>query len=139
MKGRPIKPSEQDAFIAHLSETGNVRQSCQLSGFKHVAIYKRRKDDAEFAKRWDDAMDLAYAARLDLLKAEALRRAHDGVEEPVFYLGVEVAKVRKYSDSLLMFMIKQLDPSFRERATAEINNAGGGAIHVHITPADQDL
>ncbi len=69
------------------------------------------------------------------LEAEAFRRAHDGIEDPVVYQGrfvylngpdgeplldadgnPRLAKLRKYSDTLLMFLMKAAMPEkYRER------------------------
>ena len=51
-----------------------------------------------------------------MLEAEAWRRAHDGIEEPILYKGQVVTHVRKYSDLLLMFLLKGLRPEkFRDK------------------------
>jgi hypothetical protein len=50
------------------------------------------------------------------LEDEALRRAYHGVEEPVFYEGVQCGSVTRYSDKLLMFLLKARHPAkYRER------------------------
>jgi hypothetical protein len=78
--------------------------------------------------------DLAYAEKfasareeaVDLLEGEALRRAVQGVEEPVFYKGERVDKgqVRRYSDVLLIFLLKANRPvKFRDRV--EITDPDG--------------
>ncbi len=90
--------------------------------------YNWRKGDEAFATAWDEALD----AGTDALEDEAVRRAHEGVEEPVFYQGEEVARVRKYSDNLLMFLLKGRRPErFRERT--EISGPGGGPVRVVLS------
>ena len=53
----------------------------------------------------------------DSLEAEARRRAVEGVEEPVgWYKGQAGGVVRKYSDTLLIFLLKGRRPElYRER------------------------
>ena len=47
----------------------------------------------------------------DILEAEAHRRAVEGVEEPVgWYKGQAGGTVRRYSDVLLMFLLKGVLP-----------------------------
>lgn len=79
-----------------------------------------RKNDPEFAEAWL----LALEAGNDVLEAEALRRAVDGVDEPVFTQKGELAgHVRKYSDTLLALLLKaHLPEKFRERS--EVKHAG---------------
>ena len=50
-----------------------------------------------------------------MLEAEVIRRGAHGIDEPVFYQGKVVGQIRKYSDNLLMFMLKGLRPAkFRD-------------------------
>lgn len=67
----------------------------------------------EFAKAWDEAKILG----LDKLEDELLRRAHDGVEKPVFYKGRKLKHtIREYSDTLGIFLLKGGKPEkYRER------------------------
>lgn len=61
-----------------------------------------RKNDPEFAQAWTDAVEMG----LDKLEDEARRRAFDGVLEPVFQGGQEVGFIRKYSDTLMVFLLR---------------------------------
>ena len=54
------------------------------------------------ASAWADALEEAA----DALLAEAWRRATEGVEEPIMHQGQVVTTVRKYSDLLLIFLLK---------------------------------
>ncbi len=42
---------------------------------------------------------------------EAVRRAVDGINEPVFYKGRQVGDIRRFSDTLLIFLMKAGDPA----------------------------
>lgn len=102
----------QKRFLATLRETANVRLAIESAGAARSTAYAHRKSSTTFRDAWDDALDEA----VDLLEAEARRRAFAGVEEPVFYQGVQVGVVRKYSDLLLIFLLKAHRPrKFRER------------------------
>ena len=69
-------------------------------------------------------MDHAREEAADTLEAEARRRAIEGVEEPVFHKGQRVGTVRKYSDLLLIFLLKGVRPQkFRDN----YQRAGTGA------------
>ncbi len=75
------------------------------------SAYDWRKEDQEFANEWD----AAEALGTDLLEDEARRRAAQGVDEPVFWKGEVKGFVRKYSDVLLIFMLKARRPEkYRE-------------------------
>ncbi len=52
----------------------------------------------------------------DRLEREAIRRAVDGAEKPVYQAGKLVGTIREYSDTLLIFTLKGLRPEkYRER------------------------
>ena len=105
-------------FLDTLAGTGNVSSAAVAADVSRAFVYEERKRDEAFAALWDTALDIAA----DALELEARRRAHDGWEEPVFgSLGQgqgtgEVGTVRKYSDTLLIFLLKGAKPEkYRER------------------------
>ncbi len=72
----------------------------------------------------------------------------EGTEKPVFGsmgqgLGSgRIGEVTEYSDSLLMFLIKQRDPSFRDTHRVEHANADGKPLEISDTTraaAQQEL
>lgn len=98
-------------FLLSLSECGNVTQAAKDAGISRMTAYRHRERDAEFAEAWDDAVEEGT----DALEAEARRRAMQGVEEPVYYKGYVVGHVQKFSDTLLIFLLKAYRPeTFRD-------------------------
>ena len=95
----------RDLFLRALAETGNVGLSVEASGVGRSTVYEWRDKDEGFAQEWDNALDAAS----DVLEAEARRRAAEGTQEPVFYQGEEIGSVRKYSDLLLIFLLKAVN------------------------------
>lgn len=66
----------------------------------------------DFAAQWDEAIETA----IDALEHEARRRAVKGVDEPVFYQGNVCGVVTRYSDTLLIQLLKAHRPEkYRER------------------------
>lgn len=119
----PGRPSiKQAQFLAAYSETGNIRQSCIIAKI-HRATHKAWMQKPEYVEKFQAAHDEAT----DRLEQEARRRAVEGVDEPVYGSGgqdgngraigtVHVGNIRKYSDALLMFLLKGSRPDkFRER------------------------
>jgi hypothetical protein len=123
----------RETFIKCLSETGNVSDACAAAGVGRTTAYAHQKGDAAFAERWE----LALEQGADVLEREARRRAAEGVCEPVFHQGqpgtmwvdeqgkqctadtpgakAVPAHVRKYSDTLLIFLLKGAKPQkYRE-------------------------
>jgi hypothetical protein len=116
---RTIRTQEKrEKFLLSLVETGgNVSASCGLAGIKRRTAYDWRGDDPEFAAEWDEAVNVG----LDALESEARRRAFEGIQEPVFYKGEICGHIRRYSDSLIMFMLKAYRPQFRDRVLIDVN------------------
>ena len=89
-----------------------MRLACEAAEVGRSSHY-RWLDDPEYR----EAFDLAKEDAADILEAEAKRRAVEGVEEPAgWYKGEAGGVVRKYSDTLLIFLLKGLRPEvYRER------------------------
>ena len=94
------------------------------AGVSRQTPYQVREREPDFAKQWDDALEEAY----DKLEAEAWRRGVEGVSEPVFFMGLEVATVRKYSDSLLASLLQANRAKFRNKHNVELTGANGAPL-----------
>ena len=113
---RTLKKEER--FLTLLRETGgNVSKACETAQIARQRVYEWRKSDAKFASKWDEAVE----AGVEDLEEEARRRAFRGVDEPVFYKGEECGLIRKYSDTLLIFLLKGNKPEkYRENINISI-------------------
>ena len=97
-----------------------VTAACRVAKVGRRTVYDARIDE-EFAAAWDEIEQ----ETTDVMEREAYRRAVDGVPEPLVSAGKHVTDVRKYSDTLLIFMLKGRRPEkFRENVKVE----HGGAI-----------
>jgi hypothetical protein len=106
------EPTWWAPFLGALGGSAVVLLACRTAGVSRATAYRHRARSERFARRWDDAIEDA----VDLLEAEARRRAVAGVEKPVYYRGQVVGNVREYSDTLLIFLLKALHPQkYRER------------------------
>ena len=111
----PKRPDWADAFLANLAECGVVKYAAELAGVSRSAPYDLADRDPVFKAEMAEANQAATQTAI----REAWRRAVEGVDEPVFHQGSVCGLVRKYDSSLLMFLIKQRDPSFRESTKVE--------------------
>lgn len=133
-------PKKRRAFLANLARTGNVSISANAENLSRRELYRLRNEDEAFAAEWTDA--LLEAA--DHLEAEARRRAVDGWDEPIHYQGVEVGRVRRFSDTLLIFLLKAANPEkYRDRVSQELTGPGGqpllpGAVQIYIPSNGRD-
>lgn len=124
---RVITEEATRRFLTTYAETGSITKAAQASGVSRSTWFEAKKQSKELAAAWKEAHDIAKDSLVD----EAVRRAKDGWEEPVFYQGTQCGTVRKYSDNLLMFLIKQRDPSYRDHSTINLNASGAvGAIRL---------
>ena len=117
--GFPAKPNaaqvrcwaNQELFLDALARTGSIGAACAESG---VGV-----PNAEF---WDSKDTYGFKTRkawalrtfMGKVEAEINCRAIEGVDHPVIYKGEITTSYREYSDNLLMFRAKRLDPSYRD-------------------------
>lgn len=102
----------QDRFFIALSSTCNVTESARIVGMSRQYMHQLRREDKDFAKRWEDAIEQGT----DALEAEARRRAIDGFKRPIFYQGKQVGDETLYSDPLMITLLKAHRPEkFREK------------------------
>jgi len=121
-----VQLKKASEFLEVLRETGgNVSRACAAIELTRTRAYEWRAADPLFAAAWDEAVETGT----DELEEEARRRAFSGVDEPVFYQGEVCGEVRKYSDTLLIFLLKGRRPEkYRENVRTEITGKDGGPI-----------
>jgi len=113
------------AFLAAFRGNGNVSESAKLAGIQRTTHYLWLNK----SKVYEDAFANAREDASDALEEEARRRAVEGVNEPVFYQGKQCGAVRKYSDTLLIFLLKGNRPEkFRERYEHSHTGKDGGEL-----------
>lgn len=125
---RKLTPKKR-AFLAAYAKTAQVTAAAEAAKVERATHYKWLKEDPYYAELFEQAKIEAA----EMLEAEAVRRANIGVDEPVFYQGVECGKIRKYSDTLMIFLLKGMIPrKFRDNATIEHTGPGGGPVSVEV-------
>jgi hypothetical protein len=106
----------KDKFIDVLAASCNVSEACRAAGIARSTAHDWRAVDAEFMRRWDEAIETAK----DALEAEARRRAVEGWQEPVYQQGRQVGTIQRYSDRMLEVLLKGHKPQFRERSDVTV-------------------
>lgn len=113
-----VTKKKQKEFLDKLRETCNVTQSALYCGVSRKVFYEHKAANPEFAAAWEEAIEEG----VEILEAEARRRAFNGVSEPVFYLGKKCGAVQRYSDTLLIFLLKGHKPEkYRENSKVELS------------------
>jgi hypothetical protein len=132
-KGGP-GPEKLEAFLDALSRTGNVSRAAGETGLERRRLYARRKEDPAFAAAWAEAAALGAA----LLEEEAWQRACQGWEEPVWHKGEQCGSVRKFSERLLILLLKAHLPDKYQESRENRNNrqtaAPTGAVDIYRIP-----
>lgn len=119
-------------FLEVLSEHAIVGRAARAAGASRSAFYRWRREDAAFAADWEEAVELGISA----LEDEALRRALEGEEAPVFHGGRQVGVTRKFSERLLIFMLKARRPEVYGDRAADRRAARDAAPEPAASEAD---
>lgn len=128
-------------FLRCYAETGSVTRAAAAAKIHRSIHYRRMGADEKYKAAFQAAQRIA----VEVLEDEAVRRAVEGVDEPVVFQGAfsypsgrdektgqyiapskSPLAIRKYSDSLLQFLLRGAKPEkYRERhqhdVTANIN------------------
>jgi len=132
-KTEAAKRARQEAFLEEYKLSATITWAAKIALISRRGHYKWLENDPDYAKAFEEAK----IAATDALVAEARRRATQGVEEAVYYKGEVVGTIRKYSDTLLIFLLKGALPEvYRERY--EISG-GDKAIRVKSDPGREKL
>jgi len=118
-------------FFGAMAAGQTVSAAALVAGYSRRAVYDWRVAEEPFSDRWNEAVDMA----IERIEEEADRRAVEGTLEPVFYQGFECGQVRRYSDTLLIFRLKALNPQkYRERASIEHTGKDGEKLIPETDP-----
>jgi hypothetical protein len=126
-----------DAFLVAYRQTGSVTRAAELVDVSRSLHYEWLKNES-YAQQFSEAQrEVAQ-----MLEDEVMRRAVDGIQEPVIYQGelcyqttynprtketkrsTKPLTVTKYSNSLLTFLTKAFNPAkYRERQQVEVTGS----------------
>ena len=99
-------PARVEKFLSVLRQRANVTEAAATIGVGRTAVYAWRDADPSFAEAWDNAVDEA----VDVLEAEAWRRAVHGMDRPITWKGEVIGTVKEYSDRLLECLLRAHRP-----------------------------
>jgi hypothetical protein len=153
-----LKPPKQKAFLTAYSQVGNITEAARIVKCSRASHYEWLAEDPEYAEAFEQAQEKA----VDLLEAEARRRAVDGLEEPVIYQGElsflpkvrrgqvvtdasgrqvrsdKPLTIRKYSDTLLIFLLKGARPAKYAKFEGEIKHTHVGSSRLDLSRLSDD-
>ena len=101
-----LPPRAVAEFFRLFAASGSVAFAADRTSLSRTVLYRRKRSDPAFAKRWAEAQELGVSKVRD----EVFRRAVVGVKRPVFYGGAKIGKVRHYDNRLLWSLLKSHEP-----------------------------
>ena len=111
---------KKEAFLAAYAVTCSISGAAKAARINRGTHYDWLQADPEYKAKFERAQEVAIQA----LEDEAVRRAYEGVERPVYQGGEKVGVIREYSDTLLIFLLKGLRPAkYRERYDVAVEAA----------------
>lgn len=135
---RQFSAKLQAAFLAAYSECGVITRAAKMCGM-NIRRHYEWLDHPVHGEAYEEAFVEAREHAAGLLETEARRRAIEGTREPVFWQGEHVADKVKYSDTLLIFLLKgALPDKYADRK--QISGEGGGPLQIteEIVFSDDD-
>jgi transposase-like protein len=113
---RQVADTRKRAWLEAFEAEGTVRYACKVAGVGRSTVYEWRQKDEAFALAWADIEE----ATTEAMEREAYRRAVEGVTEPLVSAGKRVCDTTKFSDTLLIFMLKARRPEkYRDNVRVE--------------------
>lgn len=128
--GSSLRPN-QIRFLAAFGECGSLTQAARWSKLTRQAHYEWMAEGSNYP----EAFAFAEKKASRTLRDEAIRRARDGVRKAVRHRGRIVGYETEFSDQLMMFLLKGLDPdTFASRT--QLMGKDGGPIVTKISLED---
>ena len=130
-----VRSKMKTAVLEAYEEIGRVDFACKRVGLPKTTFYHWLRTDAEFKEAYSNSNEIVVG----LMEDEAKRRGIEGVEEPVFYKGVECGTIRRYSDQLLITLLKAHAPEkYRNNIQADITSKGESISKIIIEDVTGD-
>lgn len=83
MSEQTFTPTKRAIFLATLRETCNVTLAARAAGISRKRAYDIYNEEPDFKELWDNALQEG----IDVLEAEAQRRAFGGIDKPLTHQG----------------------------------------------------
>lgn len=122
-KGPLATQKKKVLFLGHYSNTAQVKEAAKSVSVTPHTVYQWRSLDPLFKEKMDRMKPIIAQKLVD----EAMRRAVDGVDKPVYQGGKRVGVIREYSDKLLSQLLKGMVPEvFGDRVQLDHKIKGKG-------------
>ena len=122
-KGRKSGRIRRQGFLAALRKGMSVAAAAEAVGIDRSTPFLWRQKDPAYAAAWQAAVE----AGTDLLEDAAMRRGLKGVRQPVYHAGKRVGYIVRYSDRLLLALLRARRPrKYRDSGSRHDNDDASG-------------
>ena len=122
-------------FLAKLEETAVIALAAKAAGISRSNAYAARNRDPKFARKWDEALNVA----VDMLEAKAHQIAFQGVPMKIFWKGEEIGENRQFPVELIKFLLSAHRPEkYRQNHAVTHSGEIGTTGRVEIVLIDED-
>jgi hypothetical protein len=118
---------KQKEFLGHYGDTLSVARAATLAKVDRHDHYRWFRKYTNYARAFDQAKAIAG----HYLETDAITRAGEGWDEPVYYQGAVCGQVRRYDSGLMQFLLRGLLPEKYGYRT-EISGPQGAPIQAKI-------
>lgn len=125
-RARRTPEKDREAWLEAFRVAGTVTGACKRTGIGRRTVYDWRQKHEDFALAWADVEE----ETTERMEREAIRRGMEGFESDVYHQGQVVGTERKYSDTLLIFMLKARRP---EKYRDNVHVQHGGKVDLNVT------
>lgn len=123
----------QRLFLSHFADLGTIRYAAKASGIGRTCHYDWLAGD-DYRKAFESAKDQA----VESLEHEAIERAKGWLEPVLDKDGNHVGDRRKYSDVLLIFLLKgALPEKYRENSKVEHSVSKDGDVVFYVPDTEK--
>jgi len=116
-------PEAQIKYLTFLAKYGLVSKAAAYAGVSSETARLHRQANDDFAAAHDEALEIFR----DSLENEALRRAIDGWDEPVYQKGELVGTIHRHSERMMELLLKANLPN-KYRDNIKVEGAGQGGV-----------
>lgn len=125
MPRNPLTASAE-AFLKAYAQTANITKAAEAAKLDRGLHYHWIDTNPKYQRRFLAAERMAA----DVIESEAVRRATEGVMEAVYYQGRAVGAVRRYSDGIMLTLLRGFKPQKYAIQKTEITGADGGPVEI---------
>ncbi len=108
-------------FLVALASSGVVVEACRESGVPVSTVYRSWRLESEFVLAMDAAHEIGEGVLRSECVGEVARRA-----------------LEEYSDGMLYFLTKRLDPAFKDNYSVNVGVVSPGSVQIVLAGTESD-